>query len=84
MENTKVRIVDDELYTPRELSQVEDFRKYFGKSKLRDLTDNTVYLYILNAIRKKAIKAKNYGNGQTPYYKIWGSDVKDFIQRTFK
>jgi hypothetical protein len=78
------KIIDDELYTPRELSQITEFRQYFGKRKTQDLSDNSVYLYILQAIRKKSIEAKNYGNGKTPYYKIWGSDAKAFIQRTFK
>lgn len=82
-EKKQATIMDDELYTPKELSQIAEFRQYFGKTKADNLADNSVYFYILNAVRKKTLKAYNYGNGKTPYYKVWGKDARAFIKQQF-
>ena len=73
-------IKDDRLYSPRELSKITEFAKNFGSVKHGNVKESTVYYYIIKAIKRGLITAKNRGLGQVPYYKITGEEAKKFIQ----
>ena len=38
------------------------------------------YYYILKLIKNNKIKARNFGLGKTPYYRIRGSEILKFIK----
>lgn len=76
-------ITPDDLYSPRELSMKKDFRILFGKRKFNDLSDISVYTYVLDAIRRGMLPYVNVGKGETAYYKVRGEDALAFAERMF-
>jgi len=76
-------ITPDDLYSPRELSMKKEFRVLFGRRKYDNLSDISVYTYILDAIRRGMLPYVNVGKGENPYYKVLGNDVLAFAERMF-
>lgn len=76
-------IKPDDLYAPRELAMKKQFRLCFGRTKCENLSDTSMYTYIIDAIRRGMLPHINIGKGRTPYYKVKGSEAIAFIERTF-
>jgi hypothetical protein len=73
-------ILDDHLYSARELSKIKSFSEKFGSLKLGEVKESTVYHQLMKAIKKGTLLAINRGMGSTPYYKILGRDAKSFVE----
>lgn len=71
----KKEINPEEFYRPRQIAQNHWILWYQG---------GNAYLYILRLISKKRIKAKNFGFGKTPYFRILGSELLRFINKTYR
>jgi hypothetical protein len=76
LEIIKKEIDPDGWYKPRTIAEngwiVAPNRK--GKSWIGS------YAYILKLIKAGKIKAKNWGLGQTPYYRINGREILKFLE----
>jgi len=75
------KIIDEKLYSPRELSKIPEFAENFGSVKYGNVKQSTVYYYIIKAIKRGLINAKNRGLGEVPYYKITGLEARQFIEK---
>lgn len=74
------KLVDGLYYSPRELIQNKEFRSQIGALKMDQMTDGSAYSYVLTAIKRKVLKASNVGLGRVAYYKVKGSDAREFLQ----
>ena len=59
-----------EWYRPSQISNYRWMLGYQGKN---------AYFYILELIKLGKLKAKNFGKGKTPYYRILGSDLIEYL-----
>lgn len=41
------------------------------------------YFYILKLIKKDCLRAKNFGLGKVPYYRIKGSEILRFVKEFY-
>lgn len=65
----------EEFYRPAQISKNQWLPGYQGKN---------AYAHILKLIQKRRIKAKNFGLGKTPYFRILGAELLKFINRLFR
>jgi hypothetical protein len=81
---TTETIVDSLYYSPRELIQNKEFRSQIGALKIGGVTDGGAYSYVLTAIRRGLLRASNIGLGRIAYYKVKGSDARQFLTDRLK
>lgn len=69
-------IKPDIYYSPREISK----KKCIANS--RGGIESGNYDYILRLIRFGALPAKNFGLGKTPYYRVKGIDLINYLKKS--
>ena len=73
LEQIKLEVVPDEYYRPMQIAKYHWMIWYEGKN---------AYYYILKLIQKNKLEAKNFGLGKTPYFRVKGSDLINFLEKT--
>ena len=64
------KIITNNWYRPSEIAQNGWIKNSKGKGD---------YMLVLKLIRKGRLKARNFGLGLTPYYRILGSEIIRYL-----
>jgi len=71
LEQVKKEIMPEAYYRPREIAENNWMIGYRGKN---------AYYYILKLIKLGRLRAKDFGLGKTPYYRVLGSDLLRYLE----
>ena len=74
LKQVKKEVTPGEFYRPSEIAKRGWIIDFKGKGR---------YAYILKLIRLNRLRARDFGLGKTPYYKVLGRELIRYLENIF-